>query len=72
MIGVKALEANYTINSIITMQHHLDAANKYLPELAKGFRSAEKQNTLLDAAMHQVELCCIDMRRRYNQTTILF
>lgn len=47
---------------ITNMQHHLDAANKYLNELAKGFRSAEKCNILLDAAMNQVELCCIDMR----------
>ena len=56
------LDIDYTNNAIITMQHHLDAANKYLTELAKGYRSVEKQNTLLDAAMKQVELCCIDMR----------
>ncbi len=47
---------------ITTMQHHLDAADKYLGELAKGYRSTEKCNTLLDAAMQQIELCCIDMR----------
>lgn len=52
----------YTNNAIITMQHHLDAADKYLTELGNGYRSPEKQNTLLDAAMKQVELCCIDMR----------
>lgn len=56
------MNTDYTNNLITTMQHHLDAANKYLNELAKGYRSAEKQNTLLDAAMQQVELCCIDMR----------
>lgn len=56
------MNPTYTNNAIITMQHHLDAANKYLTELAKGYRSIEKQNTLLDAAMKQVELCCIDMR----------
>ena len=56
------MDIDYTNNAIITMQHHLDAANKYLTELAKGYRSVEKQNTLLDAAMKQVELCCIDMR----------
>lgn len=56
------MDIGYINNSITTMQHHLDAANKYLNELAKGYRSAEKQNTLLDAAMQQVELCCIDMR----------
>lgn len=52
----------YAKNVITAMQHHLDAANKYLSELAKGYRSDEKQNTLLDATMKQVELCCIDMR----------
>lgn len=51
-----------TEKTIITMQHHLDACNKYLTELSKGYRSPEKCNTLLDAAMQQVELCCIDMR----------
>lgn len=56
------MDTDYTTNAITTMQHHLDAANKYLTELAKGYRSSEKQNTLLDAAMKQVELCCIDMR----------
>ena len=56
------MDNDYTTNVITTMQHHLDAANKYLTELAKGYRSSEKQNTLLDAAMKQVELCCIDMR----------
>ncbi len=50
-------------NYIITMQRHIDAANKYLQELAKGYQSPEKANTLLDATMNQVELCCIDMRR---------
>lgn len=56
------MDTDYINNVITTMQHHLDAANKYLTELAKGYRSNEKQNTLLDAAMKQVELCCIDMR----------
>lgn len=56
------MNTDYTNNAIITMQRHLDAADKYLSELAKGYRSSEKLNTLLDAAMHQVELCCIDMR----------
>lgn len=56
------MDPNYTSNVITTMQHHLEAADKYLTELAKGYRSTERINTLLDAAMHQVELCCIDMR----------
>lgn len=44
------------------MKQHLDACSKYLNALAEGYRSPEKCNTLLDAAMQQVELCCIDMR----------
>lgn len=47
---------------IITMDRHLGAATKYISELGKGYRSAEKCNTLLDAALQQVELCCIDLR----------
>lgn len=58
----------YEKNVITAMQHHLDAANKYLTELAKGYRSSEKQNTLLDATMKQVELCCIDMRNLCERT----
>ena len=49
-------------NGIVGMQRHLAACDKYLTELAKGYRSAEKVNTLLDAAMQQMELCCLDMR----------
>lgn len=56
------MDTEYMTNAITAMQHHLDAANKYITELAKGYRSSEKQNTLLDATMKQVELCCIDMR----------
>lgn len=50
------------------MQRRLDACNKYLTELSKGFRSPEKYNTLLDAAMQQIELCCIDMRNLSEKT----
>ena len=56
------MDTDYINNVITTMKHHHDAAGKYLKELAKGYRSNEKQNTLLDAAMYQIELCCIDMR----------
>ena len=48
--------------AISGMKHHLDACRKYLTALEQGYRSPEKRNTLLDAAMQQVELCCIDMR----------
>lgn len=56
------MDIEITSKTITDMQHHLDACDKYLSELAKGYRSPEKYNTLLDAAMQQVELCCIDMR----------
>lgn len=52
-----------TDKTILDMQQHLTACNKYLREAAKGFLSAEKCNTLLDAAMQQVELCCLEMRK---------
>lgn len=48
--------------TLTDMQKHLDACDKYLVELEKGYYSPEKCNTLLDAAMQQVELCCIEMR----------
>ena len=48
--------------AIVGMERHLAACDKYLTELAKGYRSPEKVNTLLDAAMQQIELCCLDMR----------
>lgn len=56
--------------SITGMLQHLDACNKYLRELEKGYRSPEKCNTLLDAAMQQVELCCIDMRNLCEKARI--
>lgn len=56
------MNRNITEKAIQGMQHHLDACSKYLSFLAQGYRSPEKCNTLLDAAMQQVELCCIDMR----------
>lgn len=48
--------------AISGMRQHLEACSKYLAALEQGYRSPEKRNTLLDAAMQQVELCCIDMR----------
>lgn len=56
------MNTEITSKAITDMQHHLDACNKYLNELSKGYRSPEKCNTLIDATMHQIELCCIDMR----------
>lgn len=56
------MDREITDKAITGMRHHLDACGKYIAELAKGYHSPEKCNTLLDAAMQQVELCCIDMR----------
>lgn len=62
MIGVIVLNNEVPNKAISGMQQHLAACEKYLTELAKGYRSPEKYNTLLDAAMQQVELCCIELR----------
>lgn len=48
--------------AITEMRRHWDACGKYIDALIRGYRTSEKLNTLLDAAMQQVELCCIDMR----------
>ena len=48
---------------ITDMQRQVDACSAYIDALAQGCRSPEKVNTLLDAAMQKIELCCIDMRR---------
>ena len=48
---------------ITDMQRQVDACSNYIDALAQGCRSQEKVNTLLDAAMQQIELCCIDLRR---------
>lgn len=53
---------------ITDMRRHIDACSKYIDALAKGYRSPEKVNTLLDAAMNQVELCCIDLRQLCEKT----
>lgn len=56
------MDREITAQAITGMQHHLDACSKYLDALAKGYQTPEKVNTLLDAAMQQIELCCLDMR----------
>ena len=48
---------------ITDMQRQVDACSAYIDALAQGCRSPEKVNTLLDAAMQKIELCCIDLRR---------
>lgn len=54
--------------TITEMQRNLEVCAKYLDSLAKGYRSPEKVNTLLDAAMQHVELCCINMRQLCEKT----
>ena len=49
--------------TITDMQRQVDACSAYIDALAQGCRSPEKVNTLLDAAMQKIELCCIDLRR---------
>lgn len=56
------MDMDLTRNAIVGMRRHLDACLKYFYELERGYQSPEKFNTLLDAAMQQAELCCIDMR----------
>ena len=56
------MDVEMTKNAIIGMRRHLDACYQYLQELERGYQSPEKINTLLDAAMQQAELCCLDMR----------
>lgn len=52
---------------VAEMRMRLDACAKYLDAVAAGYRSEDKMNALLDAAMHQMELCCIRMRNVCEQ-----
>ena len=54
--------------TIPEMRRHWDACGKYLDALEQGYCTPEKLNTLLDAAMQQVELCCIEMRLLCERT----
>ena len=56
------MEKTTAEKAIAQMRQHLNTCHQYLSALEKGYRSPEKCNTLLDAAMQQIELCCIDMR----------
>lgn len=49
--------------AVADMQRRIDACCSYVDALAHCNSSPEKINTLLDAAMKKIELCCIDMRR---------
>lgn len=51
------------VKTISDMLQQVYTCSKYIYSLAQGCRSPEKVNTLLDAAMQKIELCCIDMRR---------
>lgn len=48
---------------ITDLQRQIDACSAYIDALSQGYRSPEKVNTLLDAAMQKIETACIDMRR---------
>lgn len=46
------------------MQRQVDACSSYIDVLARNsYRSPEKVNTMLAAAMQKIELCCIELRR---------
>ena len=49
--------------SIMEMQRHIEACAKHIRKLDGGCYSKEKINTLLDTAMQQLEVSCIEMRR---------
>ena len=49
--------------TVSDMQEHLKVSNKYLENLKAGCRTKMKFNTLLDAAMSELENCCITLRR---------
>ena len=50
--------------AIQDMQRQVDACSSYIDALARNScRSPEKVNTMLDAAMQKIELCCIELRR---------
>jgi len=48
---------------ITEMKEHINACKKSVDELSKNYHSPEKVNNLLDSAMLQIELACLDMRR---------
>ncbi len=61
------MEKELPLGTVSTMLQHYNACKKYLDELRICIRTPGKQNTLLDAAMQQIELCCIDMRNLCEQ-----
>ena len=52
-----------TPKTISEMQKQVDTCSAYIDTLSKGFWSPDKVNAILDAAMQQIELCCIHLRR---------
>lgn len=51
-------------NDLTDMQRHIDAASQCLDALIAGFhQSPQKVNTLLDGAMHQMEISCVAIRQ---------
>lgn len=56
------MDHSFSSDSVAEMQRRLASCQKYIDALGKGCLSDDKTNTLLDAAMQQIELCCIRMR----------
>ena len=50
-------------SQITEMRTHLEGCAKYLDALEQSFQTPTKINSLLDAAMENIELACLDMRR---------
>lgn len=48
--------------SIVNMRRSADACMRYVNALSQGGQSPEKIHTLIDAAMQNMERCCIEMR----------
>ena len=48
---------------LISMKHKVQGAEKNIDALIESARSPVKFNTLIDSAMQQIELACIEMRR---------
>ena len=52
---------------LFQMKKQLSIADKNIDSLIESEHSNQKYNTLLDSAMQQVELCCIELRRIAEQ-----
>ena len=60
---MKITDYNVIYQYIDEMKNRISICDKYLESLKSGCRTKMKFNTLLDAAMSEVENCCITLRR---------